>query len=708
MAIRSRTALYEQALPSGERLILLQLSTKMLEREEVFMGSVLFGDWLRKSFVRAVEAGGLGPILPVTNDLEASYFLLMTRATVAELAGALRSHVAGHVAELFLGDPDPQRGLHGSFAGMFSIPKSDFEPFPIFAMPRFLLRDLERRMREVVRGFIDRPFVRMRVVQKGKEETGVSLDYRLVQANMAFFYGRTSGGIGDSQSHNTFMARLATEYGVVTAQELADAYRLSSDVCPGPASLDANQRRQAYKDAIDEAVKEHSFDEDKLRALLGRVLDTFAANIEGQPEGSDEPEAGESYLRSWFLPYIRSSHKAIEIMPEAYVDALLHRVTLGPETLALVPVEAGWACRTCGDQQALVPEKNILLGIAVGKFYNQLPNQPQSSSRRICVRCALYSYLGTKLFGATTSGKFPVPKQDNLIFHYGRHSAEAVGQLRRRLDSVLDAVKKVNDERIKALIARENAQEQVVFDKQRELEVLERALDEKRAAGESISDDERRARRRLARELGSEELRGIQELLRQAAACEVIDLGFGEERLMAFALPRMKDDLELADKRFVRARLTVYALIAFLQDACGCDGPYFFRTLPRIGEGQDSNARGHFYVQEQSISAEEYRRRYQAAASFAWRVTKGRGKDALTRWLGLSEDLSAEPLETFAQVLRDSPLHAGDSMNDARYRVLSNKEGNVVFDHDLNVWDGWAYLRAYSSLHELWQRGDQL
>ena len=706
-AISQRTLVWEPDRHSEERLLLVRLTGHMLEREEVFMGSLLFADWLRKSFIHTVDENKLGSILPVTNDLEAGYFLLATRVGTKELAGALRAYVGAHLAELFLGDEDTDRGLHGSFAGMFSIPKSDFEPFPIFSVPRFLLRELEEQVRQVLRELIKRRFIRTRIAQKGREEVGVSLDYRLVQSTMAFFYGRTSGGIGDSQSHNTFMARLVTEYGVITAEELAKAYGLPADICPGPSSMTPDVARQAYKDAIDEAVKNHSFDESALQTLLTHVLDRFAEDIDAQPEGADLPSTGQPYLQSWFLPFIRGSGKPIAIERPAYVDALLHRVTLGAETLALAPAGDGWICRTCGEQQAIVAEKNILLGVSVGKFYNQLPNQPQASGRRICVRCALFSYLGTKLFGATTAGKFPVPKQDNLIFHFGRHTAEQVRQLDRRLGTVLKMLKDMEEERIRDALAKQIEQEQVVLDLQAQKEGLKERIRHLDALGEAISPEEQETLFQIVEQLGKQEFKGLADLMRQAPKWQVIDLGMGQERLMAFALPKMKDDLELADKRFVRARLTVYALIALLQDVCGCDGPFFFRTLPRLDE-PEQRIPGYFYVERHVISAEEYRKRYAAAAAFAWGVTKGRGRDGLKDWLGMSERLVAEPLETFAQVLRDSPLHGGDNARDARYKRLSSEGDTPVFDRALNVWDGWEYLRAYRSLHDLWQKGDAI
>ena len=217
------------------------------------MGSVLFADWLRKGFPRAVEEQGLGtsPRSPTTWKPATSCSLGAHRCpSWRRRSGLGRTHPRSSCWET----TTPSAASTGTSRAMLSIPKSDFEPFPIFAVPRFLLRPLELQVRAALGAFIGSR-------SPGRRDPGREAgdrrqhQFRLVQSTMAFFYGRTSGGIGDSQSQNTFMARLVTEYKLISAEELAAAYRLSSDICPGPGSLTPDQARQAYKDGIDEAIK---------------------------------------------------------------------------------------------------------------------------------------------------------------------------------------------------------------------------------------------------------------------------------------------------------------------------------------------------------------------------------------------------------------------------------------------------------------------
>ena len=250
-----------------------------------------------------------------------------------------------------------------------------------------------------------------------------------------------------------------------------------------------------------------------------------------------------------------------------YVDSLLHRVSLGPTVLAFAPAGDSWTCRTCGDQQALVEEKNILLGMSVGKFYNQIANQPHASIHRICVRCALYAYLGTKLFGATTSGKFPVPKQGNMLFHYGHHSAGEIRTIGRQLAKAIGLIKEMDQVRIEAMLAAQKDQERQASEARPDLDVLTELMEKQAQTDTAFGEADLDRLARLVQILATAEGEGTCDLLKHVAECQVIDLGMGSQRLVVFALPTMKDDLELANKRFVRARLVVYALIGFLQDA---------------------------------------------------------------------------------------------------------------------------------------------
>jgi len=141
--------------------------------------------------------------------------------------------------------------------------------------------------------------------------------------------------------------------------------------------------------------------------------------------------------------------------------------------------------------------------------------------------------------------------------------------------------------------------------------------------------------------------------------------------------------------------LAAFTLLALLRKLCGCDGPYYFQSVPTLALGGfDSNT---FYVQGKAENADEMLRRYSAIVNFARRVVKWRqGHSLLADWILLAERLEEDPLGIFSDVLRDSPLRGGDDLWETRYRRLSNK-----FVKGMGVVDGVEYLKLMEQLRQL-------
>lgn len=104
-----------------------------------------------------------------------------------------------------------------------------------------------------------------------------------------------------------------------------------------------------------------------------------------------------------------------------------------------------------------------------------------------------------------------------------------------------------------------------------------------------------------------------------------------------------------------------------------------------------------FYVQGQAEDADEALRRYSAIVNFARRVSRYReGHSLLADWILLAERLEEDPLGTFSDILRDSPLRGGDDLRKAQYHRLSNE-----FIKGMGVVDGTEYLRLIEQLKQL-------
>lgn len=738
--VLDQTLYWELPLDEGRRLMLVRLSSPVTVREEVLLGNILFNDFLNKSVIHAINEARLGHVLPITNDLENAYFLIVTSANLATLSQTVWNYVVEHLPDLFFADEDVHRGIHGRPAEMFDFMKSDFDPFPYFAIPLFYAPQLEHLARSILGNLLDKPF--FTVGRKGEKR--VTPDFRTAQATMAGFYGRTSGGEGDCQSHPMFVARLAGEkYQVLTPRQVREAFRLdaetlrttlikkirenkthfkAADMARQAGEAGVNVEKAALeswfvertldelmgedyltstaavlvlKDAVQSTINAAQFDEQAVRQLLSQALAVFTTDIDTTPEPIHSPPQ-----ESWFLPYIRQEGKLLNVTPEEYYTMLLHRVGFGPLLWAVAPQRKERpACRLCGDQTAAVVEVNILVGVDINKFYNQAVNY-QREPRHICARCALCSYLGTKLFGSHSVGRFPVPHQSNLIFHYGRHTPEGAKALGQQIEIVRGVLRKVQEARWAVVEANRKIKDEDQrqrFGVEDEEQVMLQELQAKLSAGELTPEEMVRLQailERMARQASQ-----AREVIEQVGSAHVVDIGLGEQRLMVFALENLYDEHNLAQKTFARSRLPVFALLAFLQDICGCDGPYYFQALPRVDV--EASSPGYFYIRRQRIEAAKYRRQYEAISTFAQHVIPGFGLDAFKKRIKLTEELADHPLETFSQVLRRSPIRPGEKESESPYRRFAGEQDQPRWNPDLGVYDSWAYLKALKTLREL-------
>lgn len=660
--LESRTASWKVALPGDSSLYFLKLHVPLVEREEVLTGNLLFGDFVRKCALEAMKLKG--EALALTGDLDDAYYLAVSRGGAEELTLAVREHVESRLVDLFFGEDDPERGVHGSPINMFGFTKSDFEPYPVFAVPTFLANDLYESFTGVLKRKVDGADLILTDPKSGARRA--SLDLRNIQATIAFFYGRTSGGSGDVQSPANFLRRLVIDYGVLDEDEVVKALRLRE--------FD----KVSIKDSFDTATLDEVRTRELFRSLIQRLQD--AKGEDAVPEDS------------WFLPFIRENGKLLDASPEQYLNSILDGAFLGFTPLGEAERGDGLVCRVCGSQVGPVGEKNILLGISVGKFYNQSSNTKKAA--KICPRCALFSFLNTKLFGMTSAGKFPVPSRENLIFHYGRHTEADVERLGALANKTMDLARRLKE------IRRETSE---LNKKLKEARPVPLDAGWQTAQLQDLAYSENDPQLREALYEAVEKLFDEPNVEQVIAAMssrgdiKVFSLGAGSQRLIIFTLPHFRDELELADRRFSKSRSTVFSLMAFLSDLCGCDGPFFFQGKPRL---ETSGSRGVFYIRDRPYEAERYRRRYEVLSKFAYHAVEN-GPKALEGRLKLAIELEEAPLATFDSVLRASPIRPGDKPDEAKYRRAVNEDGRAEYDQRLKVFSPWEYLGFFDEMSKL-------
>ncbi len=609
--VLDRTGFWATTLPDGATLALVRLYAPVVQRQEVFLGNVLLNDFLFKALPRAAGQSGLGEAVLLLNDLENAYILWRGNGDLAALRAAYRAEVLAALPDLYFGSEDPARGIHGDLSKLFTFTKSDFEPFPIYAVPAFLSFELEHMVRRQIKQLL------------AKEDFGQNL--RTVMASIAFFYGQTSGGTGDAQSFATFLDRLVTHYRVLSSQRVNQVFGLD----------------EISKPAIKSAIDEGRFEPQQLKDLLLELGEWFSDQIE---QGNED----------WFLGFIRKDEKLIQIDDKDFLNEVLSQVQIGyfPACESYTQSTELPACPLCGSHLPAVRESYVIVGINKSRFTTRSSKHCLNNQGHvICARCALAIYTLARVVGTDDivwqqqpRKTARMPRLYNIIFHYGHHQDRELEAIQRQIDYVL------------AQTRGEKGPQELLQDLQEIRQELGQAeIDWENwvdPAMEVISSMEKDVQAEVI-PLGSGYYRLLVFILPQLR-------------------PGSKEGLDFVQKRFSRSRLAVYTLLGLLRKLCGCHGPYYFQSLPTLAP--DGFNPDTFYVNGRAENADAALRRYGAITNFARRVVNYRqGHSILADWILLAEQLEQDPLGIFSEVLRDSPIRGGDDLNKASYKRLSNE-----------------------------------
>lgn len=646
--ILNQVGFWSTILPDEDTLALVRLYTPVVERQEVFLGNVLLNDFLFKALPHSVEQAGLGKAALLFNDLENAYILWRGNGDLEALREAYQAEVLAGLPALYFGSEDLVHGIHGDVRGMLTFYKCNIEPFPTFIVPQAYAGRLLSVVGSWLRVVVDESGAEaLAEVARLPVEVAQSRRINIILSLLSFFYGRDGA---EMQSFYTFLK-----------QAMADGRLPTKHI---KATFGLADHDNFTKDIFNERKKSDALNFSALVQAIGVLLERAAAAIAENRTLEFAPQLGS---------------KMLSLAPEALIIHLLDRIQIGYLPAVIVDDATTsarrLACRFCGANLAAIEEKNILGGSGTGNRFNQ---SLKRASQRFCLRCALSSYLTTKRLGMQFDGIFPVPKLYNIIFHYGRHDDWELEAIQRQIDYILNQTKEV--ERLADL--RTDLQG-----------IWERVAQDHGVFIDEVETGE------IFWECWVEPALRVISHMEKNVQSEVIPLGSDYYRLLIFILPQLrpgsKEGLDFVQKRFSRSRLAVYTLLGLLRQLCGCDGPYYFQSLPTLAPGRfEANT---FYVNGRGERADVALRRYGVITNFAQRVVKYRqGHSILADWILLAEQLEQDPLGVFSDVLRGSPIRGGDDLSKASYKRLSND-----FMPGMAVIDATEYLTLFEQLQQL-------
>lgn len=647
---------WQETLPNGETLTLIRLYSPVIERVEVFLGCVLFNEFLIKVVVDTVKALGI-QVAPVIQDLENSFVLLRSQnLDIAALAEEIRRMVENRLPELLLGNENIKQGIYGDANQMLTFYKSNIEPFPVFILPREQLP----RLLTVVTNWLQR----LTGIHGSKEladachiplEIAERWRINVILSLLAFFFSKNGR---EMQSFHHFLSEAIVD-GRLPAPEIKRAFGMTMAAEFEKTKFEAAKKNgegvdfESLEIAVAQLIQKIEF------ALKAGTAGTIAANL---------------------------SQKMFSGNTSLLTDLILSGTQLGAVSFGShhTTQSTSLVCRFCGASAAAIPEKNILGGPKTGGRFNQ---SVRKANERFCQRCAIAGYLENRCLGMLfDDGGFPIPKLYNIIFHYGGYQDWEIQAIQRQIDFMFT----------KTELRAEAAE---LFDGLTEMRREIKAQLENQRISYSI-DDAEAALLASAEEPVNRVSHEIVTACQSDIQTDVLALGAGSEKLLVFVLPQLrpgsKDGLDFVQRRFSQSRLAAFTLLAFLQRLTSGHGPWYFQCLPRLTPG--GMRKGHFYIHDRPEPVERNLQRYSRIVDFAQRVVKYRdGHSQLADQIMLADRLLADPLGVFSDVLRDSPIRGGDDF-DMKYKRLSN---DWQTSKGLGVVNLGEYQGIFQTLHDL-------
>ena len=646
---------WQETLPNGDLLTLLRLYSPTVDREEVFLGCILFNDFLTKAVVDTAKVLG-GRVAPVIQDLENGFVLLRSQQfDVVAFAKEFRQMVEKRLPDLLLGHENLEQGIHGDVNQMLTFYKSNIEPFPVFILPceqlPRLLKVVANWLRTLVgsdgpKALADAAHIPLEVAERWR--------INIILSSLTFFFAKDGR---EMQSFHRFLSEAIAD-GRLPAAEVKRAF--------GMIAIDEFEKKKfeaAKKDVsgIDfdslEIVIEHWLQKVNV-AINSGTVDAIATNL---------------------------SQKMFSSNTSVLVDLILSGTQLGTvffEHNQTSPLTST-VCRFCGASAADIPEKNILGGSKTGGRFNQ---SVRKVNERFCLRCATASYLENRRLGMLfDDGGFPIPKLYNIIFHYGHYQDWEIQAIGRQISFIISRT----EHRIKA---------SELFEGLTEVRREIKARLESQGAAD-IFDDAEAALLASAEEPVNRVSHAVVTACQHNIEADVLALGAGSEKLLVFVLPQLrpgsKDGLDFVQRRFSQSRLTTFTLLAFLQRLTSGQGPWYFQSLPQLVPGRMQA--DHFYIHNRPEPVKRNLQRYSQIVDFAQRVVKYRdGHSQLADQIMLADRLLADPLGVFSEVLRNSPIRGGDDF-DMKYKRLSNDWETTK---GLGIVNLDEYQEIYQNLHQ--------
>jgi hypothetical protein len=525
----------------------------------------------------------------VFNDLSSYNFLVFTAIPLEEIIKKVKKGWIDGFKDLYFSDPPlderekyERKGCYGQFSEMLqNYYKSNIQPFPLMIVPMEYARELEKRIRSYL----------FNLLESGDWQNQIAN----FTANFSFFYGQTSGGTGDVQSCPNFLRRLVSEYHVIEPQEMIKAF-----ILPERTDFDDPETKNLIQSKLFQKG-ENVYYPDGLKEVFEKALQHFANSIE---------DSGEDQVSDWLFRYHREKRVFLDLTPEMLLDHLVSGVTIGGRSVSVIQTQpVGESCLLCGCYPAILQGATILGSDSFSKFHNHSVNRG-TNEKRICLNCALYAYLNIKLSGSKGAGMGQIPRQGNVVFHYGFYtSSEMEGMVSRFGEEAGRVFKPKSDLKMETGVLFEGL----------ESDIKNLLLENMRSMARGNDGGE----------------------------AHLFPIDFGTRQLILFILPGLNDDVQ---KRFNKNWYAALQMLSWLTEVGGEEGPYYYLSLP--DPRQVIREKSVLVVNGKEFPTSSQLRRHSLYMQIVPELSESRSKDGFKHQMMVAERVGADPLGQLSNELR--------------------------------------------------------
>lgn len=683
--------------------VVFRLFNAVSQREEVFVGNVLFNDYISKLLLRAyreIEKYN-GRIELVYNNLENFYYVIeqvnIEKFSLEELEDDFKNYFEENLEELFFEDEDLEKGIYGEFKNLMLGQGSNYISLPLTILPSFFEKKFKDKFIKNLDFFSNQEQISMmalywsatgsemqsydnffskellnpkvnikpvkhilnddekkRIEQIRKISLELSKQKKLINLieDLYLLYVQHKGEFEDFKIellNNKCFKENIKELPTVSNTILDKIIKVNN-------LLQSNRLVDFFKEVKKLKNKMKAKKYNLLKTELEKVLETVENNLIELNEVpsfnkvqnlNDYDFEGFNNFKDQIvnLKYISyQKEKLLNLDKKEYISEIFRSINITSKLDKICSKKD--KCYVCYKNVKRVISKNLLTGGKEEKF----TNDNVDTSKNICLKCSVYIWLKLKYLGSYFSGNV-FPEKRNLVFFYGQISDERINQIQGILNSLYYCTQNPSvytyemiDESIEEL-EKDNLEEE-----SSEVDDLLQEL---------IESDEENNNQRPAKvppTIWSWYENGQQS---DKVNTHIFSIGQGENRLYTFVLPYALGRSDEIQKKFSQNRVAVYSMLSFLSRLTGIKGGFYYLSTPRLNDEFDDENMFYYKDKARKGSLKEY----ELLTEVAWKLiderkisfnkNKSKAEIAFERRLKLAGNLNKLPLITLSKIYRE-------------------------------------------------------